>query len=318
MSTQSPYLSSCLSPRSLNSHFDPSPSPSPSPLFQRPLSLPIFPSPLHLNYYYTHGNTNSNPSSSTTTPRFRVLKTRRSDRKLRVAAASMLHQNPLVSDLIASGLSGGIALSILRLFEETAKRGVFDQKLNRKLVHISIGAGRQGAILAALIPGVNILKVILVGSGIWKDDAIVKSMSRFGDRRELLKGPLYYATTIAVASAIYWRSSPIAIAAICNLCAGDGMADVVGRRFGGQKLPYNRNKSIAGSVAMVLSGFLASVAYMYYFASFGYVQESWEMVLGFFVVSVASAIVESLPISTELDDNLTVTLTSWLFGSLIF
>lgn len=40
--------------------------------------------------------------------------------------------------------------------------------------------------------------------------------------RELLKGPLYYATTITIACAIFWRTSPIAIAMICNLCAGDG------------------------------------------------------------------------------------------------
>jgi farnesol kinase len=41
----------------------------------------------------------------------------------------MLHQNPVVSDLIATGLSGTIALSFLRSFEETAKRHIFDQVL---------------------------------------------------------------------------------------------------------------------------------------------------------------------------------------------
>ena len=38
-----------------------------------------------------------------------------------------------------------------------------------------------------------------------------------------------------------------------------GIADVVGRRLGKEKLPYNPNKSYAGSIAMVLAGFLASV-----------------------------------------------------------
>ena len=45
------------------------------------------------------------------------------------AAVAMLHQDPVVSDLIATGLSGTIALSILRSFEETAKRRIFDQVL---------------------------------------------------------------------------------------------------------------------------------------------------------------------------------------------
>jgi len=38
-----------------------------------------------------------------------------------------------------------------------------------------------------------------------------------------------------------------------------GLADIVGRRFGSQKLPYNRNKSVVGSIAMVFAGFIASV-----------------------------------------------------------
>lgn len=241
----------------------------------------------------------------------------------------MFTENVFVSDIIAGGLSGGIALSLLKLWEQTAKRGVFDQKVNRKLVHITLGlafmlcwpmfsSGRQGAIFAALIPAVNIIKMLLLGLGIWKDEATVKSMSRFGDYRELLKGPLYYAATITVASAIYWRTSPIAIAAVCNMCAGDGMADVVGRRFGGKKLPYNQNKSVVGSIAMVTAGFLASVGYMLYFSSFGFMEESMKMVVGFLIVSIATALVESHPLSSELDDNLTVPLTAVLVGSLIF
>ncbi|XP_042014696.1 probable phytol kinase 3, chloroplastic isoform X2 [Salvia splendens] len=198
---------------------------------------------------------------------------RRIRRELKSVAA-MFTDNVVVSDLIAGGLSGGIALSLLKLWEQTAKRRIFDQKLNRKLVHITMGLafmlcwpmfspGRQGAIFAALIPAVNILKMLLMGLGIWKDDATVKSMTRDGDYRELLKGPLYYASTITLASAIYWRTSPIAIAAVCNMCAGDGMADIVGRRFGGQKLPYNKNKSINGSIAMASAGFLASLGLVF-------------------------------------------------------
>ncbi|KAM7527648.1 hypothetical protein LguiB_031058 [Lonicera macranthoides] len=240
----------------------------------------------------------------------------------------MLAENPVVGDVFASAISGGIALSVLRLWAETAKRGLFDQKLNRKLVHISIGlvfmlcwplfsSGRRGAVIASLIPAINIIKMLLLGLGVWKDEGTVKSMSRFGDHRELLKGPLYYASSITLACAIYWRNSPIAIATICNLCAGDGLADIVGRRFGTKKIPYNSNKSIAGSIAMAAAGFVASVGYMHYFSLFGYIEESWEMVLGFLVVSVATAVVESHPLSTEFDDNLTVPLASMLVGSLV-
>ncbi|KAK1437033.1 hypothetical protein QVD17_02818 [Tagetes erecta] len=280
----------------------------------------------------------TNPSSSfTTLPcrfRFGLRLNRDVDRRrissVVAAAGPMLFpENPLVGDTIAMVFSGCFALSILRVYEETARRGIFDQKLNRKLVHTTIGlafmlcwplfsSGHQGALMAALIPGVNIVKVLLIGLGIWKDEATVKSMSRDGDYRELIKGPLYYASTIALSSLIYWRTSPIAIAAICNLCAGDGMADIIGRRFGRKKIPYNKDKSFAGSIAMAVAGFFVSVGFMHYFSMFGYFEESWQMIFGFLVVSIASALVESHPISTTLDDNLMVPLTSILVGTLVF
>lgn len=58
--------------------------------------------------------------------------------------------------------------------------------------------------------------------------------------------------------------------------------------------------------------------YMHYFSSFGYLEESWEMVLGFFVASFASTLVESHPLSTVLDDNLTVGLATLVVGSFVF
>lgn len=75
--------------------------------------------------------------------------------------------------------------------------------------------------------------------------------------------------------------------------------------------------AFAPSVCFVQSFALISFRYMHYFHSFGLMEESWYMTLGFLVVSVVAALVESHPMSTELDDNLTVPLTSFLVGSLI-
>ncbi|TVU36706.1 hypothetical protein EJB05_18650 [Eragrostis curvula] len=253
----------------------------------------------------------------------------RTRRPTMAAAISPEGGDGLVHDLGSAAVTAGIALALLRFFEELAKRGVCEQKLNRKLVHITVGmvfllfwplfsSGKYAPLLAAVAPGVNIIRMLLLGLGIMKNEAMVKSMSRSGDRRELLKGPLYYATTITFATSVLWRTSPVAIALICNLCAGDGIADVVGRRLGTEKLPYNPNKSYAGSIAMALAGFLASIGYMHYFHAFGFIEETWQMALGFLVVSVAATLVESHPISTELDDNLTVPLTSFIVGTLVF
>ncbi|XP_038980887.1 probable phytol kinase 2, chloroplastic [Phoenix dactylifera] len=240
----------------------------------------------------------------------------------------MMPESTLVHDVCTSVVVSGIILGLLHFWGELAKLGLFEQKLSRKLVHVSVGltfmlfwplfsSGSHAPFLAAVVPGINIIRMLLMGLGIWRNDAIVKSMSRHGDYRELLKGPLYYACALTLAS-IFWRTSPIAIAAICNLCAGDGVADIVGRRFGSRKLPYNPNKSFAGTFAMLFAGLIASVGYMHYYHLFGFVEESWDMAIRFSFVSLAAAFVESLPISSKLDDNLTVPFTSILVGVLVF
>ncbi|KAG7613467.1 hypothetical protein ISN44_As05g053800 [Arabidopsis suecica] len=288
-----------------------------SPLVDSPPSLAFF-SPIPR--FLTVRIATSFRSSS----RFPATKIRKSS-----LAAVMFPENSVLSDVCAFGVTSIVAFSCLGFWGEIGKRGIFDQKLIRKLVHINIGlvfmlcwplfsSGIQGALFASLVPGLNIVRMLLLGLGVYHDEGTIKSMSRHGDRRELLKGPLYYVLSITSACIYYWKSSPIAIAVICNLCAGDGMADIVGRRFGTEKLPYNKNKSFAGSIGMATAGFLASVGYMYYFASFGYIEDSGGMILRFLVISIASALVESLPISTDIDDNLTISLTSALAGFLLF
>ena len=96
------------------------------------------------------------------------------------------------------------------------------------------------------------------------------------------------------------------------------MADIAGRRFGCAKLPYNTDKSYTGTTAMFFAGFVSSVLFMCYFDLFGFVEQSWTMAVGFGITSLAAATVESLPVSTRLDDNLTVPLASTLVGGLVF
>lgn len=71
-------------------------------------------------------------------------------------------------------------------------------------------------------------------------------------RGELLRGPLYYVLILAAVTVTYWRESAAGLLVIALMCGGDGLADIVGRRFGAAKLPHNHNKSWAGSLAMFL------------------------------------------------------------------
>lgn len=71
--------------------------------------------------------------SLTSTNRFTFGSRSRHSLKLRrrnptpPAAAMILSQNPVLSDILATVFSGGVALSVLRVWQETAKRQLFDQ-----------------------------------------------------------------------------------------------------------------------------------------------------------------------------------------------
>lgn len=41
-----------------------------------------------------------------------------------------------------------------------------------------------------------------------------------------------------------------------------GIADIMGRRFGIHKVPYNKQKSWVGSISMFVVGFLISIGYV--------------------------------------------------------
>uniref|UniRef100_A0A0D3EVV0 Dolichol kinase n=1 Tax=Oryza barthii TaxID=65489 RepID=A0A0D3EVV0_9ORYZ len=251
-------------------------------------------------------------------PRPRRLVADGSRRKGTMAAAIPPEASGLAHDLGSAAVTAGVALALLRFFEELAKRGVFEQKLNRKLVHITIGmvfllfwplfsSGSYAPFLAAVAPGINIIRMLLLGLGVMKNEAMLLLL--------LLQGTSQGSTVLCyhynfchfyILENLSNRYSPY----LQLMCWG--------RRLGQEKLPYNPNKSYAGSIAMALAGFMASIGYMHYFQSFGFIEESWSLAFGFLVVSVTAALVESHPISTHLDDNLTVPLTSFLVGSLVF
>ncbi|KAK4392865.1 putative phytol kinase, chloroplastic [Sesamum angolense] len=188
-----------------------------------------------------------------------------------------------MNDLLAAAFSFAACQLVMAFFKLTYDVGLIHIHLLRKLIHISLGL------------------IVMLCWPMFRD---------------LVLACLAYALTIAFVTVFYWRT-PLAIAAICSLCAGDGMADIGGRGFGGSKLPYNKSKTYAGTIAMAIAAFLASLLYMYYFSWLEYIEASPNMVLGFFLVSVASALVESYPFPSVLDDNLTVPLASMLLATFL-
>ncbi|XP_062227312.1 probable phytol kinase, chloroplastic [Phragmites australis] len=95
------------------------------------------------------------------------------------------------------------------------------------------------------------------------------------------------------------------------MSGGDGFADIVGRRYGSLKLPFNEKNSWTGSISMFISCFLLSAIMLFYFSSLGYVHVSCEEALGKLVlVALAATIVEFIPVNDVVDDNIFVPLAT--------
>jgi len=121
-------------------------------------------------------------------------------------------------------------------------------------------AAPEARVYAALVPALNMVRLLLAGSGVVSDPGLVKSTSRSGDKSELLRGPLCYVLVLAGVTLGFWRGHPAGLVAVSMVCGGDGLADIVGRKLGGSNpLPWNKAKSWAGSIGMLLGGFAMSL-----------------------------------------------------------
>ena len=229
---------------------------------------------------------------------------------------------------IATLLTFAVAVAFLRLMDYFAERGWIDSKTSRKLIHIGTGPifvlcwlmfpnAPISRWLAALVPLLITVQFALVGTGILKDEAAVKAMTRTGDRREILRGPLFYGIMFVAITLIYWKDSLIGIPALMMMCGGDGIADIVGRRVRSAKLPWSPEKSIAGSLSVFIGGWLMTI---FVFAIYVWIGTFSGPMTRFLLpvtwIALGATIAESLPFKDI--DNITVPVVAALIGHLVF
>ena len=225
---------------------------------------------------------------------------------------------------IATLLTFAIAVFFLRLMDLIAERGWIESKTSRKLIHIGTGpifvlcwlmfpdlpVSRW---LAALVPLLITVQFALVGTGILKDEAAVKAMSRTGDRREILRGPLFYGLMFVAITLIYWKDSLIGIPALMMMCGGDGIADIVGRRIPSARLPWSPEKSLAGTLSVLVGGWMMTVlVFALYVWTGAFPGPVSHYLLPITWIALGAMLVESLPFKDI--DNITITLVSILVG----
>jgi phytol kinase len=220
------------------------------------------------------------------------------------------------------------AIIWLRINDFAAHRGWISSWLSRKFIHIGTGplfvicwvlfdSSFSSRLLAAVIPLLITIQFVLVGVGVIKDEAAVKALSRSGDRREILRGPLYYGIIFVLITLIFWTDSPIGIAALMLLCGGDGLAEILGRQFGKKTLPWSSSKTYIGSLGILVGGWIVSFLVMAYFVATGtFTSQISAFLAPVTIIALTGTLIESLPLKDI--DNITITAGAILVGFLVF
>lgn len=153
------------------------------------------------------------------------------------------------------------------------KRALLPTFITRKIIHLFAATlfvvcwllysgSASSRYLAMLVPLAFILQFTAIGFGLRKDEAFVNSMSRSGDPKELLGGTLHYAIVMLLCALCFFNAgnnnNPTALYIFGALAGGDGLADVIGRRYGGNWTfgVGGAQKTVAGTLAMFLGSVL--------------------------------------------------------------
>lgn len=233
-----------------------------------------------------------------------------------------------MNNWIATTITLALCIAWLRIMDFAAHHGWIESRLSRKVIHIGTGPlfvlcwllfrdTPDARWLAATVPLLITVQFALIGFGIIKDEASVRAMSRTGDRREILRGPLYYGIAFVLLTLLFWKDSPVGMTALMMMCGGDGIADVVGRRVPSPKLPWSREKSVAGSISVFLGGFLMAAFILWIYVSLRLFPGPFSgYIVPLLLLALAATAVESLPHRDV--DNITVTLAVTVLGIFLF
>ncbi len=132
-----------------------------------------------------------------------------------------------------------------------------------------------------------------------------KTIRRTGERTELA-AVFGYSVSVLATLLLFPKHAELGMLVLCVLAFGDGMATTCGLLFCGPRLPWNRDKSWAGTLAFVaFGGYLASLAYW----AESQPRASWSIALTCgFAAAIVAAIAESLP--SRVNDNVRVGIAS--------
>lgn len=175
----------------------------------------------------------------------------------------------------------------------------------RQLVHVAVGAF---ALLLRYLSAVEAtaLAGLAVAFNLYALPRLAGQLYRPAEARQrLLSGITLYPIAILLLLVVLPDRRDIVAAAWGVLAVGDGMATLVGRHVRSARIPWNRGKSVAGSIAFVVCG-AAAGSFLCWWCRTTVIPPAypWFSIWMPIVAAIAAAAVETIPI--KLNDNLTV------------
>jgi dolichol kinase len=180
--------------------------------------------------------------------------------------------NPLLQNLIVTTLTFIYVFGLVAILNFCVTKFKLPQDISRKITHIGAGSligflalyndSHWSKYLNVTIFVVWIILLIQKGLFASDDDEAVKTMTRNGDKSELLKGPLYFVIVATICGTLFYKTFP-GIMAIATLGWGDGIAPIVGSRYGRLKYEILSSKSVEGSISMLIAAFTASTFFVW-------------------------------------------------------
>ncbi len=144
--------------------------------------------------------------------------------------------------------------------------------ISRKITHICAGSviiflplfqdGHWSQYLNVSVYVVWALLFIQKGLFAADDDQAIKTMTRTGDRRELLKGTLYFVIVGILCGTVYYKQLP-GVLAMAVLGWGDGLAPIFGMKLGKMKYKAFCEKTVEGSLAFFVGSLFAGMFFVW-------------------------------------------------------
>lgn len=221
-------------------------------------------------------------------------------------------QPAFVWNIIAGALFPLIYITVvIQLMGKLVVKG-FPPDLSRKVIHIAAGSWiwvwplldpTDGWSYIFNISVALLWTLMFLQKGLKGDpnDTAVQTMTRTGDPKELLKGPLFFTLSMEFMGIVFFMTF-LGVVTMGFLGWGDGIAPYIGQKYGKHKYKLlGREKSIEGSISVFVFGVLGCfLLYLLVFYTFPTMTQIYYILL----LGVLATIIEAISPSDV--DNLLI------------